>query len=80
MAENLSYNVEDLHTELVERAREAGVTTQEAWNEMVEEVLDEHLNWGEIDIDDDVTSIREALQSRWTQFDEGLQAGEIAEG
>ena len=80
MVEFLSYNVEDLHTEVVERARETGVASQEAWNELVEEILDEHLNWGEVDVDDDVTGLREALQSRWEAFERGLQGGEISEG
>lgn len=79
MVEMLSYNAEDLYSELTDRAREAGVTTQEAWNELVEEVLDEHLNWGEIDVDDDVTGLREALQEKWTEFDEKLDSGELSE-
>ena len=79
MVEFISYNLEDLYEELVERAREAGVNAEEAWNELVEEVLDEHINWGEVDIDDDITGIREALQERWKEFSKGLQGGEISE-
>jgi choline kinase len=80
MVEMLSYNIEDLFEEVSERARETGVTTEEAWNELVEEVIDEHINWGEMDIDDDVTAIREALQSKWEEFNRGLHGGEISEG
>lgn len=80
MVENLSYNVEDLYEEVAERAREAGVASEEAWNELVEEVLDEHVNWGEVDVDDDITGLREALQEKWKQFERGLQGGTIAEG
>lgn len=80
MVEMLSHNVEDLYDELCDRAAEAGVTTQEAWNELVEEILDEHLNWGELDVDDDVTGLREALQEKWTKFDEKLESGQISEG
>ncbi len=79
MVEFLSYNPEDLHEEVVLRAREQGVATQEAWNETVEQILDEHANWGEMDIDDDLTGIREALQARWEEFEKGLQGGTISE-
>ena len=77
MVEFLGFSVEDLSEEVVERARENGVASKEAWDELVEEILDEHINWGEVDIDDDVTAIREALQERWKAFEEqNLLGGE----
>ncbi|TAL20688.1 hypothetical protein EPN90_00275 [Patescibacteria group bacterium] len=80
MVELLSYNLEDLYEEVSERAREAGVASEEVWNELVETVLDERLNWGEVDVDDDITTMREALQAKWSDFERGLQSGETSEG
>ena len=80
MVQFLSYNVQDLYSELVERASGQGVTTQAEWNELVEALLSEHADWGEVDIDDDITSMREALQARWEDFDRSLQEGDISEG
>lgn len=79
MVEFLNYNPQGLYEEIVEAAREQGVATQEAWDELVEQTLDEHMNWGEVDIDDDVTGIREGLKSRFEEFSKGLQGGEISE-
>ena len=72
MVEFPSYNVESLYEEVAERAREQGVASEDAWKELVEEILDERINWGEVDIDDDVTSMREALQEKWKQFEESV--------
>lgn len=80
MVEFLQYNLEDLYEEVVERAQEQGIADEEGWKEMVEEILDEHINWGEVDIDDDVAGMREALQEKWKKFEEGLNAGTISEG
>lgn len=76
MVEFLSYSVEGLSEEVVERARETGVNTKEAWDELVEEVIDEHINWGEVDVDDDVSAMKEALEERWKTFEEELLGGD----
>lgn len=80
MADFHQYNLEDLHQEVIERAQENGVTDEEGWKEMVEIILDEHINWGEVDIDDDVEGMRETLQEKWKKFEEGLNAGTISGG
>jgi acetyl-CoA carboxylase alpha subunit len=72
MVEFLSYSVDGLSEEVVERARESGVNSKEAWDELVDEIIDEHINWGEVDVDDDVNAIKEALEDRWKSFEEEL--------
>lgn len=69
MIESLSFSPDDLYEEIVERVEEGGITDQEGWTETVEEVLEEHVNWGEMDIDDDLTSLKEALIARYTAYD-----------
>ncbi len=68
MVENLAYDLESLYAELKERARAEGALTQEAWNDLAEEILDEHLRVGEFDEDEDLSGLREALQERFAEF------------
>lgn len=58
--------------EVIAKAREEGVTSAEAWNDLVEQVLDDHARVGEVDSDDDLTAMREALQSRWGDYEAEL--------
>lgn len=69
MVELFGYDEEGLLEEVLTRAREEGVTSQEAWNELVEQVLDDHARLQEVDNDDDLISMREALQARWGDYE-----------
>ena len=79
MVEFLNYTVNDLYEEVVERAKEQGVTTEEQWNDIVEAILAERADWGEVDIDDDVVGMRDALNLRWKEFEEKTQGGGVSE-
>lgn len=68
MVEFLGYTLEDLYADAVEAARAQGVTTQEGWNDIVEEVLDDRREFQEIHDDDDTDEMREALQGRWPDY------------
>lgn len=68
MIEYLSYNLEDLFAELKDRARAEGAYSQEAWDDLVEEIIDEHVRVGEIEDDDELQSMREALRARFPDF------------
>lgn len=74
MVELFGYNEEGLLEEVVAKAREEGVTSAEAWNDLVEQVLDDHARVGEVDSDDDLVAMREALQSRWGDYEAELGA------
>ncbi len=69
MVELFGYNEEGLLEEVLTRARDEGVASQEAWNESVEQVLDDHARLQEVDSDDDLISMREALQARWGDYE-----------
>ena len=66
--ENLSFNPEEIFADLVEQARGQGVTTQEAWDDLVDAEIDAHVNLGEMDKDDDLVNLREVLKARFTDF------------
>ena len=66
--ENISYNPEELFIDIAEQARSQGVTTQEAWDELVDAELDARLGVGEMDKDDDLVNLREVLQARFVDF------------
>ncbi len=72
MVELFGYNEEGLLEEVIAKAREEGATSEEQWNELVEQVLEDHTRTGEVDNDDDLISMREALQARWGEYEAEL--------
>lgn len=68
MMENPILSRKDLFNEIVERGREEGVTSLDAYNVLVENVLEDHRRLNEIDSDQDTNSIREALQGRFETY------------
>jgi uncharacterized protein YihD (DUF1040 family) len=61
-------NREELFRELVELAKEEGVTSQEMWNELVDEVLDSHLDIGELNADQDLEGVKAQLNGMWEEY------------
>lgn len=66
--ENLEYSQEELFQTVREMAEAEGVASQESWNDMVEVVLNQKLDWAEVDIDDDLIQLREDLRARYRDF------------
>lgn len=66
--DNLAFTVDDLYEEVKAKAREEGALTREDWHEMVDEVLDDKFEFQEIDDDEDIAQLREALQARYDDF------------
>jgi len=58
--------------EVVERGREQGVTEQEAYDELVKEVIEDHRSVGEIHDDSPTEDMAEQLRGRWSDFKEAL--------
>lgn len=65
-------SIEDIFFECKERATSEGALTQEEWNDIVDEVLEEKRGNGQINDDEDVVAIREALQGRYEEFEEEI--------
>lgn len=64
----------ELLQEIAELARAQGVTSQDMWNQLCDEVIESHLDLGEMDDDADNETLRQALYLGWTEYE--LLAGE----
>ena len=50
------------------RAREQGVSTQEMWNELCDEVIESHLDLGKMDDDQVNETLKQALYLAWLEY------------
>lgn len=58
----------ELYKEIADLARDEGITNQDDWNELVDEVMESHLDLGEMDPDQDVEGRRATLHSAWDEY------------
>jgi hypothetical protein len=58
-------SVENLLRELKKRARAELVQTQAAYEELIDDLIAEKIEWGEINEEDDYDTLREDLVGRW---------------
>jgi hypothetical protein len=70
-------NLNELYNDICERARANGTVTQEAWDDLVREVVEEYRTNGLVDDDDPTEGMEDALNARFTEFhdkimDEGV--------
>lgn len=63
-----AFTVDDLYLEVSELAREQGVSSQEGWDELVDEVMSGHQDIGEVDLDDDTEVMKEDLCNKWKEY------------
>lgn len=63
-------SIDDLFDELTDLARNQAAEDQETWNGLIEEVIEGHLDAGEMDADDDVVGMKEVLRARWQEYKE----------
>lgn len=67
-----SLTIDDLYSEIVELAREQGTQTRELWNEIVDEIVEGHIDLGELDSDQNTEGMKEVLRAKWNTFKEDL--------
>ncbi|TAK04763.1 hypothetical protein EPO33_02075 [Patescibacteria group bacterium] len=77
MVENLEYSPEELYGAVRERAEAEGVTSQEQWDDMVEVVLNEKVDWAEVEDDDNISQLRDDLRSRYADYKRGAEKGAV---
>lgn len=58
-------SVENFLLELKRRAKQELVTTGDAFEELVDDLIAEKIEWGELNEDDDTQGLREDLIGRW---------------
>lgn len=64
----------DIYKEIAELAANQGITSQADWDNLVHEVVDSHLNLGELDPDQPIEELKEALNADWDRYER--EAGE----
>lgn len=72
MVEFLEVDRESLFGEIVERGREQGISDQEAYGTLVNEVVEDHRSLGEIHDDSPTDDLVEQLRGRWMDYKEAL--------
>ena len=60
--------LEDLYLELSDLARDQGIDNKESWDELIDEVVEGHLDLGELDLEQDTEGMKELLRARWEAF------------
>lgn len=58
-------SIENLLLELKKRAKNELVTSEDAYEELVDDLIAEKIEWGELNEDDDIQGLREDLIGRW---------------
>ncbi|MCR4278897.1 MAG: hypothetical protein NUV81_03270 [bacterium] len=71
-------NRDDLFKEVSDLARDQGVMDQEMWKEITDEVVDSHLDLGELDPDQNLVALKEILYGAWDEY--VREAGVESEG
>ncbi len=68
MVEFLESDRQAIFDEIVDRGREEGIVDQEAFHELVEEVIQEHLNVGEMHDDNSTVGLAEQFKARFQDY------------
>jgi hypothetical protein len=65
-----TFDTADLYNEISDLARDQGVSSKALWDELVEEVIEDHLDIGEIDLEQDTETMKESLKEQWINYKE----------
>lgn len=69
MANLDTLNRGELYNEIAELARANGVNGREGWSELVDEVLDSHLDLAELDPDNDLQGLKDVLVGMYEEYE-----------
>ncbi|MFA5925565.1 MAG: hypothetical protein WC831_01405 [Parcubacteria group bacterium] len=76
MAGVIEPSAESLLLELKKRAGQELINSQAAYEELVDELIAEKIEWGELEEDEDNIALREDLIGRWEDVSEYLRRKE----
>lgn len=63
-------DINELYAEIVKLARANGAVDQEAWDGLVDEVVEQFRTDGQIHDDEDTDALEEDLRARFPEYDE----------
>lgn len=72
MTEFLSFNLNEAYAEIKVIAEAEGVTSQESFNSVVENYLNDKLSAGELNVDDDTEDMESQLKAMWPEYEKNL--------
>lgn len=75
MPQMLAFNPESAFRSIVSRMINEGVFVRESYDDLVEEVIEEMRENGEIDEDDDTQNYIEELRARWPEAEAMISSG-----
>lgn len=67
-----SLTAEEILQEIHDLAQYQGVATRAAWDELVDEVVDAHLDLAEFNQDEDLENLKEILKAGWSEYEEDM--------
>lgn len=73
--ENLTFDLNQVFNEIITRLEEQGSFDQEAYFDMVEEVLEEKREVGELDDDQNIEEYEDKLRHRWPEAQAKFETG-----
>lgn len=73
--ENLTFDLNSVFHEILNRMQEQAAFDQQAYFDLVEEVLEEKREMGELDDDADIEKYEDVLRHRWPEAQSSLETG-----
>ena len=72
---DLHFDLQEVFNEIINRLQSEGAFDREAYDDMVEEILEEKVEQGELSIDDDIEVYKEQLRTRWPDAEAAFESG-----
>ena len=73
--EDFHFDLHEVFNTIINRLQDEGAFDREAYNDMVEEVLEEKVEMGELSIDDDIEVYQVQLRTRWPDAEAAFESG-----
>ena len=73
--DNITFDLNQVFHDVIARIQEEGAFDHDEFNDMVEEVLEEKIELGELSDDDDIDIFKEQLRARWPDAEASFSTG-----
>ena len=73
MTQFLDFNLNQAYAEIKENAEAEPVTNKESWDDMVEQYINDKIESGELDKDEDYEGMIENLKNMWPEYEKNLR-------
>lgn len=73
MTENITFDLNQLYSQIKEQGEREGVTDAEGYLSLVEDVVNEKVDVGELHSDQNIEQIIEDLRTKWPDYEKNLK-------